>query len=394
MQRREHSRFVAHELPIRLTQARFALAASLSERRLRIALVKQDCNEDLYCCPSNASTLETLASTLLRSGPVALFTTFDTRFFIVRTEPDQECNIWREKSDPLAWAPCSWFEAYRDRIPGRDYGQSRFALGVDDIDWQAFDLVISVDISVPARITRQYPQVVWAYYVREIKAPSWRLSFEQPLAGQDLFLSQRFSLVPSSVPEHVVDFPYHFQYCGIFHEVFGGMPLVEADKRSGVFVDYHSARFATEDELRQLEGFGPVQARRAKDDRFDLVTGERIPDRSMAPEGLAALMSSKYYVKWGGRTTFGTGKVEAIAAGCLALSDLSMDGAPYLHSDKTSFSGFSALLARLRFLENHDAIYRSELERQRQLVDYLCYLRPANDLLNSWQRVQKDKTQS
>ena len=371
-----------------------ALASTLSERRLRIALVKQDCNEDLYCCPSNSNTLETVASTLLRSGPVALFTTFDTRFFIVQTEPDSECNIWQEKCDPLCWAPCSWFEAYRDRIPGRDYGQSLYALGVDDIDWQAFDLVISVDVSVPARITRQFPQVVWAYYVREIKAPSWRLSFEKLLAGQDLFLSQRFPLVPLSGPEHVVDFPYHFQYCGIFQEVFGDMFLINERQRSGVFVDYHSARHATGDELSELEGYGPVYACRAADDRFDLVNGERIPDRSMAPAGLAALMGSKYYVKWSGRTTFGTGKVEAIAAGCLALSDLSMDGAAYFHSGRTSFSGFAALLAKLRFLENHDAIYRSELERQRQLVDYLCYLRPANDLLTAWQRVQKDKTQS
>jgi len=379
----------------RLTQrARRRLGTRCQRGELpRIALVKQDCNEDLYCCSPDATAWETIESTLLRSGPASLFTLFDRRFFIVRTETDAECNIWKEKSEPLRWAPQAWFEAFRDRIPGRDHGQSRFALSVDDIDWSAFDLVISVDVSVPARITARYPQVVWAYYVRELKAPSWASSLTRPIVGQDLYLSQMFAPRRGRHAPHVIDFPYHFQHCGVFHELTGASvdAVATTPLRRGVFVEYHTARTASDAELRQLAAFGPVYARRAEDDQFDALSGERIPERSMAEDGLRALMQSKYHVKWGGRAIFGTAKVEAISAGCLVLSDLALDGTPFLHSQATAISDFPSLIAALRRLEADDALYQRERKRQQLLVDYLCVLRPANDLIDAWRRIRQHK---
>lgn len=381
-------------LPPRTARARRRLERLRGGGELpRIALVKQDCNEDLYCCGPDATAFETITSTLLRSGPASLFTLFDTRFFIVRTEPDAECNIWKEKSDPLQWAPQAWFEAFREHVPGRDHGQSQFARSVDDIPWQEFDLVISIDVSVPARVTARFPQVVWAYYVRELKAPSWRASFAAPLPGQDLYLSQLFAPRKERHAPHVVDFPYHFHHCGVFHQLSGRGSTLNADdtRRRGVFVEYHTARTASRAELQALAEFGPVYACLATDDQFDAKSGERIPARSMSPEGLHALMTSKYHVKWGGRAIFGTAKIEAIAAGCVVLSDLARDGTPFLHSKATAITDFGSLLDALRKLELDTALYERERTRQRMLVDYLCYLRPANELLDAWQRVRRQK---
>lgn len=356
----------------------------------RVAVVKQDCNEDLYCCERGTPVLEMLQSTLLRSGPVALFTEFDAEFLILRTEPDPECQIWREKSDPLGWCPASWFEAFRDHVPGRDYGQAEYAVDADSVDWNEFDLVVSIDVAVPARITRKYPNVVWAYYVREIKAPSWQRSFETPIEGQDLYLSHRFEPFRRSSAGHVVDFPYHFQYCGIFHEL-AGMPWPETSPRRGVFVEYHTARAASDREIDALAEFGSVYAHRPTDDVHDAETGERIPARSMSAEGLRALTASKYHVKWGGRSVFGTAKVEAVAAGCLVLSDSARDGTRFLQSDATMAADFPALLELLRRLERDHEMYERQLARQRKLVDYLCCLRPANDLMVAVRDVRRRK---
>lgn len=356
----------------------------------RIALVKQDCNEDLYCCPSDATTAEMLRSTLLRSGPVALFTRFPARFFILRTEADPECAVWYEKVEPLGWAPASWFESFRDHVPGRDHGQSRFAVCADQVDWSQFDLVISVDVAVPARITAKYPGVVWAYYIREIKAPSWQASFERPAKGQDLYLTHAFAPKRTRGRPHVVDFPYHFHYPGIFHEVFG-KAWPDPSPRQGIFVDYHSARAASVEQLRALGAFGQVYACRAEDDRFDPKTGERIPERSMSPAGLKALLTSKYHVRWGGRNIFGTAKVEAIAAGCLALSDRNRDATLFLQSGATAIDDFASLITALQRLEADENLYRREVTRQRAMVEYLCFLRPAGELLDACARVRKRK---
>jgi len=367
------------------------LRERLSRGKPRVALVKQDCNEDLYCCPPGEPHWTTISSTLLRSGPVDLFTLFDACFLIVKTEPDDECSIWKEKWDPLRWAPLCWFEAYRDRVPGRDHGQSRFAQASAEIAWSAFDLVVSVDVCVPERITRQHPGVVWSYYVREVKAPSWQRSLDHPLPGQDIFLSQAFDPTPPHRALHVVNFPYHFHHVGVFHELALGQPFSADAQREGVFVDYHSAQTATDEMLSALNAFGPVYAHRLEDQRLDAVTGERIPDRTMVGPALEALLRSKYHVKWGGRPCLGTAKVEAIAAGCVCLTNPALDGTPFLHSDASRNSDFPSLLEKLRAMEKDVELYRREVKRQRRLVDYLCHYRPANDLLDAWRRVQSTR---
>ncbi len=360
-----------------------ALAALGRLSRPRIAFVKQDCNEDLYCCAPECNVATMLQSTLLRSGPISLFAEFGAKFLIVATDAAPECSIWREKSDALNWAPADWFLSFQKHVPGRDHGQSAFARAVDDVDWSQFDLVISVDVAVPARVTKRFPQVVWAYYVRELKAPSYARSMAAPIIGQDLYLSQNFTPRRSAHAPHVIDFPYHFQRCGVFHRIHA---LPWTAERRGVFVEYHTAREMRDEELRALEHFGPVFARRVCDDVLD--GSERIPHRSMVDPDFKALSAAKYHVKWGGRSTFGTAKVEAIAAGCVALTDPALDATSFLHRRHSLARGFSELIQRLDAFESAPSILERERERQRRLVDYLCFARPAMDLIGAWQRIR------
>ena len=387
-------------LPTWLSDAWLGVAATRASRRFdslqgelpRVALVKQDCNEDLYCCPPDRPALETLQSTLLRSGPAALLTRFNARFLLLKTEPDPECNIWKEKWDPLRWCPIEWFESFRDHVPGRDHGQSRYAQAADDIDWSQFDIVISSDVAIPARVTRKFPTVTFAYYVREMKAPSFTSSFAAPIVGQDLYLSQLVDLYPARTEAHVVHFPYHFQYFGIYHELLK-MPM--AAERQGIFVDYHTARAASNTELAALAEFGPVYAKTAADDVIDATTGDRIPLRSMEADGLRALTRSKYHVKWGGRVVYGTGKFEAIAAGCLTLSNPDLDRTGHFQSPILDARDFDSVLRCLRRLESDPSAYWAEVARQRQMMDFLSFHRPALALIDAWRlRLRQRQTRS
>jgi hypothetical protein len=40
--------------------------------------------------------------------------------------------------------------------------QSVAAVSAESVDWSAVDLVIATENAVPARLTRRYPQVLWA----------------------------------------------------------------------------------------------------------------------------------------------------------------------------------------------------------------------------------------
>ncbi len=191
-----------------------------------------------------------------------MFRKLHADFHLVETEPDPECNVWREKWTECRWCPIEWFEAFRESIPGRPYGQKAFAVNAADIDWGQYQIVVSVDVPVPARITRQFPSVAWCYYIREPKTSSYGKSRVRPIAGQDLFLNQGFRKLPSGLARHEVEFPYYLQSFGCFHDLFS-IARDESGRR-GTFLEHQAAGCLDAEQLRVLSQFGPVDSTAAR----------------------------------------------------------------------------------------------------------------------------------
>lgn len=364
------------ELYARLSVERPRLTALLeSADAPRIALVKQDVCEDLYCGPIDASPRELLESTQLRSGPLALLTAAHARFQILETVAAPECNIWQERATDLKWDTLEFFASYRVRIPGCDYGQSRFAVSPHAVDWSQYDIVISIDVAVPASVTQQYPQTSWAYYVREIKAPSYQHGLTSPAPGQDLFLNHGFRWHPPAAAAHVVEFPYHLQYAGCFHEVFE-LPFHEP--RHGLFVDHHTLVNMAVTERQRFTPYGPLVGPELPAP-LQYEGGKSVPPRrTMDPDLRERLLNSKYFlITPGQRRVFGTALVEAIAAGCLAIgSPQALAAHGFLFSPQSSAKNTDEALARIEAFENDHDLYLAEVRRQRSLVDWVCYVRP------------------
>lgn len=363
------------------------LRQRVNELQPRVLVVKQDVNEDLYCCAPGAAAQEVIKSTLLRTGPVALFTELNAEFRIVETVDDPECEVWKERATLLGWDSLEFFASYRDHIPGRDYGQKRWAMAIDAIDWGSYDVVISVDVCVPRRITRLYPGTLWCYFVREVKSPSYSSSLIRPAAGQDLVLNHQFRLLPKFNRSHVLEFPYHLQNFGCFHRLFG-LEMPATDSRSGVFVDHHTMVKLTSAQRHALEEFGPVASTIHEGDREIIPTYEQLARRTMDEDLRDRLFNSRYFlITPGRRRVFGTGLIEAIAAGCLAIgSSQAFEDHGYLFSLNTSASDFDEALAVMHRLENDRRMYTQELQRQRELIDFVCFVRPLNDLLDALER--------
>ena len=373
--------FVAEQLDA--ARAEFERSLSCSGRP-RIAVVKQDINEDLYCCPPGSKGRDVVDSTLLRSGPAALFSDFDADFHIVETVDDPECSIWQERATKLNWDSLEFFRSYQNQIPGRKYGQRQFSVAVDGIDWSLYDIVISIDNSVPARITRQHPRTLWAYYVREIKVPEYKESLKRPLPGQDVVLSHVFEPDPKPAASHVLSFPYHLQRYGCLQELFGESPEV-ADQRKGVFVDHHTMINLSADERKLLTPFGPVASTIHEGSREVIPTSEKLARRTLDPDLRERLFHSRYFLCTpGARTVFGTAIVEAIAAGCLMLGTPSRIRCPWLLTGATSAANCFEALQLMRELDRRPELLNQQLQFQRQLIDWLCYYRPLTQLFVSW----------
>lgn len=347
----------------------------------RIAVVKQTTQNDWYCASADAAPDQIVLSTLMRTGPAALILHGGARFVMVEPCADEECQVWRQPAEELGWYDIAQLDDLRHQVPGRNHGQSEFAATVEAVQWNAFDIVVSLDVSIPQRITRDYPEVVWCYYVREPKSSAWAQSMRQPLPGQDLFLNQCFSLERQAIHPHQVDFPYHFQFFGCFAGVISSLPTT----RQGVFLEHLSVSVFDEDQMHRLSEFGAMAS------TAEIAHGAAMRVTSAA-ERLEVLHGTKYFVHVGGvRRVWGNAMIEAIACGCLALGNPDLQTHSSLFSPGTAVRTPKEAIERLRFYERFPAEYARELSRQRRLVDILCFLRPLEDLTIAAARVRCDR---
>lgn len=384
--RHQQREFVA-SLPLRLETETELLNQSLERRRPRILVVKQDVNEDLYCCPPSADNATLIRSTLLRTGPVAFFTELGADFRIIETVNDQECQIWQERATILNWDTLDFFSSYRTQIPGRDYGQERWSVSPESVEWNDYDIVISMDVAIPKRITSKHPQTLWCYYVREIKTPSYQSSLQLPADGQDIVLNHHFRVQEKQLAPHVLEFPYHLHRPGCFHKLFG-LESLDSNDRAGVFVDHHTMVSLTAQQRASLGQFNAVASTIHDGDREIIPTSEKIARRTMDDDLCERLLHSRFFLMTPGqRRVFGTALVEAIAAGCLAVgSPQSLGEHGFVFTNVTSATNVDEAIARMTRLLQDPELYRREVQRQRQLVDYLCYVRPMLRLIDAWQQ--------
>jgi hypothetical protein len=233
-------------------------------QKLRFALIKQEIYTNLYCNTSCFENLpELIRSSLKHTGPLALFTEFDCTFYIVKEDASPECQTWREKIWHCGQGTESDFYKYRDEVFedgnfGHSASQGSLAVPSEEVDWSAFDVVISVDICVPARITQNYRRTLWCYYISEPCMPSYLTSRDQPLKGYDIFLNQRFQpTYPRRLSLHELDFPFALQNEGC---VARALEIsIRDDQRTGIFLEYHTALHLTAIQKSSLGELGPLR---------------------------------------------------------------------------------------------------------------------------------------
>jgi hypothetical protein len=336
---------------------------------IRLALVKQDVYQDLYCAPVGASGKELLVSSLHRSGPAGLLAAFRPDFYIVKTEADPECNIWREKATDCHQQTEEYYLGLKERIHrdgeyGHKVPQGTLALSSGDIDWSVYDFVICYDAAVPKRITKQFPNVTWCYYVGEPCMRSYKESEREPIQGYDLFLSQRFRRYRSlpTPMAHVVEFPYFAQFYGCFHKLLETTPSDLA--RCGVAVEGRSKHNLTDKNLAKLSTLG----------------GVRYPRGSLI-NVLTELMASKYFLIGEGRK-WGNAQVEAVACGCLTVGSPNGQHNVSLFTPNTTCHDFEESIECINSFESNEEAFKNEIGRQRALLMKFCWERPLKELIS------------
>ena len=339
----------------------------------KIAFVKQVIYQDLYCNSIKPSASDLIFSSFLRSGPVALFTRCKADFYIVEVEADEECNIWKESCLPSTECKfdINYLLGHRNRQqPNGKLTPGDYAVRCDTIDWSKYDIVITINAAVPARITSLYPSVLWAYYIGEHTMPSHQKSYKLPINGYDVFLTQDYHESPA-LPGHVIDFPYHLHYYGCSYELF-----TTEDRnfnRHGMILDGWSFTSLSEDQRRQLDAVGKLN--------------QKSYAYGPLKDFIVRIVHSKYFIVFLGQNNQrpskkvrGNAIPEAIAAGNLVIVKSDSVINKDLLTPRTQVDSFEELIDRIRFFENSPEEYKIEVTAQRQKLNWLCFERPIKEL--------------
>jgi hypothetical protein len=328
---------------------------------LKVCLTKQRSTYDLYA--RTGPDLRTIVeSSNWRSGPIGLWEAYDCEMRIVHDSTAPECqfgkNLWAQyvKDWDLFPEDCSTEAA-------------------EDVDWSAYDVVISLDIAVPTAVVKRHPDVLWCCTFIEVHTTGKydRRVIGHPRFGYNVLLNHHLphDLLDPSAPalrsmrrerRAILDYPYYVQSA---HSVQLLYPELAASPRTGICLTHHSRQVLTEPQRQALARFGPLQ--------IDYVT---------CADLLQALAVSKYLIYHPDTDArAGNAVIEAISAGALVLvPGTKLWGYPELLADAPAFTDFDGLVDVLTRLESQPELYDQERARQAQRVQEWCYENPVRNL--------------
>lgn len=193
-------------------------------RGLKIAFVRQDVFLDLYCADPRLAGPELVRNSVQRTGPAGLLVDLQADYWILKEDPAPECSIWMEK---IANDPNPQPEAYRsqkDRPPRANFSTTfaSHAVKADDVPWENYDLVVSIDISVPFRVISKTRRPLWAYLPGDPGVPTAKRSLREPPGNYNLSLSHGFRRYPvrPNLGPRTIEFPYTFLRQSTWKKVF------------------------------------------------------------------------------------------------------------------------------------------------------------------------------
>ncbi|MEE1232229.1 MAG: hypothetical protein U0L16_03020 [Phocaeicola sp.] len=337
----------------------------------KIALVKQETYQDLYVCPvTEKDPAEILFSSMGRVGPIGLMAELGADFYIIKEEPMPETQIYKKVIPHLAKHLHLLKTQTLDKIPGQEFKQpgspypnGKFAVDYRQINWGKYDIVISINVTLPTELVRSYPHTLFAYMIGEANMATKKVHF-----GYDITLNQ---MARGIVAQRcgVVDFPYTFVGFNTL-DIIMQRYLKRPSERNGIFMEINSTK--ERPVTRVPEHFKPLEEAGYK----IILHKQKIFDN------LQSIYDAKYFVKMGGRPIRGNSVAEAISLGALVI----MDKREIIHQeliiDECHVRNMNELVALINQLEADPVLYKALRRKQREVLQQLFFDAPLESLNN------------
>ena len=313
----------------------------------KIALLKQEVYQDLYVCPVTEKDPEAiLLSSMGRVGPIGLMAELDADFYIIKEEREWETQIYRKVIPHIAKDLHLLKTQTLDKLPGQGFKRpgsplpnGKFAVDGREIDWNAYDIVISINLATGS------------------------VHF-----GYDVTLNQ---MARGIVAERrgKVDFPYTFVRAHTLERIMQ-RHLKRPSLRRGIFMEINST---TERPVTRVpDHFKPLET-----------TGEPIIlHQQRIGDNLTNIYDAKYFIKWGGRSIRGNSVAEAISLGALAIMNRNEVIHKELIIDECHVTTMESLLNLINRLNQAPELYEKLKAKQQAVLQDLFFDKPLLSLEN------------
>lgn len=323
----------------------------------KVALVKQTAYQGLYPESSSGAWVPTVLQSGYHLGPFSLLADLAADYWVVRQEKDPETFLWREKFSG-APDPENLFRSRMMEVRQLERAGQQGIVGVDEVDWGRYDLVIGIDIPVPERIVRSHPGTLWAYLSAEAGGPLQKNSLHAPVAGYHLFLNhgfRRYRCRPRN-RRHVLEFPLQFQSRRAWDRLRQAIPVSGSPKN--ILVGAGS--------WEEAPGPAPLP--------WDHLSG------ASTPAYLEQMFAARFAVHTTPRPRWGNWAIEAVQAGALFLGNSGSLAHLSLCLPGLDCRSLPEASRQITGLLENPALLETLRNLQAGLAEHLAFRRPLMDL--------------
>ncbi len=341
-----------HALPPLIPEDAFSSILSFWQDR-RIALVRQTAYRGAYL-NSRVPWPETVLSAPAHLGPMSFLADLRADYYVVRQAREPETYLWQEKfrADPDPEL------SFRNVRTWQDQQETMGVVNPDEIRWEDYDLVVSLDIALPARITQKCRKTLWAYYSVEAGGPLHKRSLRQPVEGYQLYLNHGFRRhrVRPINRSHAIEFPFTFQSSGAWRSLAEKVGS-SGNPRQGTLVERLSWHACSDEKPGSMR----------------LLSGD-------AREYIRAMTSHQFAVRTDPIMRWGNWTLEAVQAGCLFLGRADSLAMPGVLLPELIVSDLPSAEAKTQSLLQDPGKLRLLAKTQADMAEHLAFRRPLAEL--------------
>lgn len=343
-------------------------------KNIKIAFVKSSVYQDLWVCDKTNDSNELFVSSLMRCPPIGLAEHFNTDFIIIKDTDEYPCNmnkccIHHSKYDNMKYSKENKYPdlPFLDNTFHKHITIDSVSYNVDDIDWNIYNIVITINHCIPDRIVKKYNKILWCYYSGENE----KSVVDNLIGNYDIILNQDVN--KQNLPIYSIGFPYTFIGLNTIEKINNTLFPNMIFKKEGIYMEINNT---TERPVKNI----PFEF-------LEISKNCNIPiilHNQNIIENTKNLYNSKYFVKLLGRPLRGNAILEAVSAGILILANKNLIVFNDLIHDNCHIENYHNVIEKIKYYNENIEEYDKIIKYQRKILYEKYFLNPINNLYKKY----------